>query len=576
METPGSHGSARGKCVVKIGGQQVRAASHAIVIAREATVQEQHAAADLCAHLARITGEELAVVTEREVAGRVPIVVGKSDLLGRLGISVDFAALGEEGIHIATRGPALALAGNRRGVLYACYTFLEDYLGCRWLAPDCAVIPQSGVFDLPEIERRYVPPLEYRSTDYVCARDADWPVRNKLNGQWSEADEARGGKVVYRGFVHTFNALVPPGDYFPTHPEYYSEIQGQRVGPARSQLCLTNPEVLGIAIATVRDWIAEWPEAAIFSVSQNDWYNYCECERCRGLAEREGSQMGPILHFANAITDDIHKDYPDKLVDVLPYQYSRKPPAHVRPRPNVIVRLSNIECCFVHPLESDPYNASFRDDLEGWAKVAGRLWIWDYVINYAHSILPFPNLYVLKPNINFLISNSVTGVYEEANYFSPGGELAELRAYVVAKTLWDPSYDTDQAIDEFVAGYYGAAATAIRDYIDFVHRQVKDRADLHVGIFGPPEIGYLTPEVLAQSAELFDRAEAAVDNDPARLHRVEVAWLPVMYAQAALGRHTRASRETLVNRFERIAQAEGVTMVGEAYALSRWLRRQRS
>mgnify|MGYP001066682100 CR=1 FL=1 len=199
-----------GKCVVKIGGRQISAGSHAIVIPQAATAQERHAAADLRAHLAQVTGEALPVVAEREVAGQIPIVVGKSDLLSRLRISVDFTALGEEGIHIATRGPALALAGNKRGVLYACYTFLEDYLGCRWLALDCTVIPQSGTFDLPKLDRRYLPPLEYRSTDYVCSRDADWAVRNKLNGQWSEADEARGGKIVYRGFVHTFNALVPP------------------------------------------------------------------------------------------------------------------------------------------------------------------------------------------------------------------------------------------------------------------------------------------------------------------------------------------------------------------------------
>ncbi len=565
-----------GKCVVRIGGQRVGARSHAIVVPREATAQEKHAAGELQAHLRQMTGEEIPIVTDTYAADRTPIVVGKSDLLDRLGIAVDFAALGEEGIHIATKGPVLALAGNKRGVLYACYTLLEDYLGCRWLAPDCAVIPESGTFDLPEIERRYVPPLEYRTTDYVCARDADWAARNRLNGQWSEVDEARGGQVMYWGFVHTFNALVPPGEHFAAHPEYYSEIDGKRVGPDRSQLCLTNPEVLRIAIAAVRNWIEEYPEATIFSVSQNDWYNYCQCERCTAVAEREGSQMGPILHFANAIADEIGSDHPDKLIDTLPYQYSRKPPAHVKPRSNVVVRLSNIECCFVHPLESDPYNASFRQDLADWAKVADRLWVWDYVINYAHSILPFPNLYVIKPNIEFFISNSVTGIYEEANYFSPGGELAELRSYVIAKTLWDPSYDTDRAIDEFVAGYYGQAGTAIRDYIDLIHRQLADRPDMHVRIYAPPEIGYLTPEVLAQSAELFDRAEAAVDGDPALMHRVAVARLPLMYAQAALGRHTRAEREALVNRFERIAQAEGVTMVGEAYSLTRWLRRRRS
>jgi hypothetical protein len=565
-----------GKCVVKIGGQQVAAARHAIVIPHAATPQERHAAEELCGHLAQITGEQLPIITEQEAGERIPIVVGKSDLLSRLGVSVDFAALGEEGLHLETKGPALVLAGNRRGVLYAVSTFLEDFLGVRWLTPDCTVLPESGTFDLPGIRRQYIPPLEYRTTDYVCARDADWASRNRLNGQWSEIDEARGGRVIYKGFVHTFNALVPPGDYFATHPEYYSEINGKRFGPDRSQLCLTNPDVLRIALATLRDWIREWPEATLFSVSQNDWYNYCECANCTALAEREGSQMGPILHFANAIADEIAKTHPDKIIDTLPYQYSRKPPAHVRPRDNVVVRLSNIECCFVHPLESDSFNASFKRDLQDWAKVTDRLWIWDYVINYAHCILPFPNLYVIRPNIEFLISNSVTGIYEEANYFSPGGELAELRSYLIAKTLWDPSYDTDRAIDEFVTGYYGAAATPLCDYINVVHRQMASMPDLHVRIYAPPEIGYLTPEVLAQSAELFDRAEAAVSSDPVRLRRVKLARLPVMYAQAMLGKHTRASREALVNRFERIANAEGITMVGEPYTFTRWLRRQRS
>jgi hypothetical protein len=565
-----------GKCVVKVGGQQVTAARYAIVIPRAATPQQRHAAEDLRDHLAQITGEQLPIVADREVGERLPIIVGKSDLLSRLGVSVDFAALGDEGIHIEAKGPALVLAGNKRGVLYAVSTFLEDFVGVRWLTPDCTVLPESGTFDLPETRRRYIPPLEYRTTDYVCARDADWASRNRLNGQWSDIDEARGGRVIYKGFVHTFNALVPPGDYFAAHPEYYSEIKGKRFGPDRSQLCLTNPEVLRIALATLHDWIREWPEATLFSVSQNDWYNFCECTHCTALAEREGSQMGPILHFANVIAEEIAKDHPDKAIDTLPYQYSRKPPAHVRPRDNVVVRLSNIECCFVHPLESDPYNASFRQDLEGWAKVTDRLWIWDYVINYAHCILPFPNLYVIRPNVEYFIRNSVTGIYEEANYFSPGGELAELRSYLIAKTLWDPSYDTDRAIDEFVSGYYGAAATPLRDYINVVHRQMASTPELHVRIYAPPEIGYLTPEVLAQSAALFDKAEAAVSGDPVRLRRVEVARLPVMYAQAMLGKHTRASREALVNRFERIANAEGITMVGEPYTFTRWLRRQRS
>jgi hypothetical protein len=569
---------ARGECIITIGGKRVTAATHAVVIPDSATPQERHGAADLRSHLEQITGEGLPIVTDSAVADRTPIIVGKSALLPKLGIQADFDSLGVEGIAVETAGPALALLGNQRGILYACYTFLEDYLNCRWLAPGCTVLPRRGEFDLPAIKRRYLPPLEYRATDYPNSRDADWAVRNKMTSSVTELDEPRGGKVTYRGFVHTFNALVPPETYFTEHPECYSEIDGVRIGPDRSQLCLTNPEVFRIATETVRRWIEESPEASIFSVSQNDWENYCQCSRCTALAEEEGSQIGPILHFVNAIADDVAGDYPDKTIDTLAYWYSRKPPKHVRPRPNVVIRLCTIECCFIHPLESDPYNASFVDDIRDWSEVSNRLWIWDYVINYLHTVQPFPNLYVLKPNINFFINHGVTGIYEEANYFSRGGELAELRSYIIAKTLWDPSYDTDRAIDEFLAGYYGQAADPIRQYLNLVHRGVPSTPDLHVRIYADPQ-SYLPPNLVRRCAALFDNAEEAVARDPILLHRVRVARLPLTYAQIALGMEEGGRKASLLDRFEETARAEGVTKLaewGDLAALDAWLLAQRA
>jgi hypothetical protein len=560
--------------VVKIGGTRLSAKTHAIVIPKQPTPQEKHAAQDLQVRLLDITGEQVPVLVETRVGERIPIVVGKSALLDKLGVKVDFDSLGLEGIVIKTAGPALVLAGNKRGVLYAVYTFLEDYLGCHWLTPDCTVLPKAGTFSIDSIDRRYVPPLEYRATDYPNSRDGDWAARNKMNGEVVKADEERGGHVTYRGFVHTFNELVPPERYFGEHPEYYSEIEGKRVGPDQTQLCLTNPEVLRIATDTVRRWIRESPEATVFSVSQNDWDNYCQCANCAALAEKEGSQIGPILHFVNAIADAIKDEYPDKVIDTLAYTYGRKPPKEVRPRPNVVVRLCSIECCFAHPLESDSFNASFRDDIQGWSRICNRLWIWDYVINYSHTIMPFPNLYVLKPNINFFIQNGVTGIYEEANYFSKGGEWAELRTYIMAKTLWDPTYDTDKAIDEFLTGYYGDAAKPLREYIELIRRQVKEKPDLHVGIYAAPDVGYLTPEVIKRSAELFDQAEAAVAGRPEVLQRVERARLPVLYVQIVLGDKADPQRGALINQFERIARAAGVTKVaewGEHVELEAWL-----
>ena len=51
-------------------------------------------------------------------------------------------------------------------------------------------------------------------------------------------------------------------------------VDGKRLRD-RSQLCLTNPEVFAIVRDKLRRNIEAHPEATIFSISQNDWYNPC-------------------------------------------------------------------------------------------------------------------------------------------------------------------------------------------------------------------------------------------------------------------------------------------------------------
>lgn len=123
---------ALGGCVVKIGGKAIKRRTHAIIIPDQPTLQEQRAAQGLRYHLELITGQAVAIRHEKNAKGSIPVIVGNCPLIAELGAGLDFQSLGIEGIHIKTVGPALMLAGNKRGVLYATYTFLEDYLGCRW------------------------------------------------------------------------------------------------------------------------------------------------------------------------------------------------------------------------------------------------------------------------------------------------------------------------------------------------------------------------------------------------------------------------------------------------------------
>jgi len=571
-------GSPPGACAITVGGKALDPATHAIVVPEKPTPQEQHAAADLASHVEQMTVKRLAVVAEGQLGAKTPIVVGKcTAALKALGVQVDFDALGLEGIAIETKGPALVLAGNRRGVLYAVYSFLEGQCGCRWFTPDCSRIPKRGTFAIGALKTRYTPPLEYRSTDYPCSRDADWAVRNRINGTQTRLDEKRGGKVAYSHFVHTFNSILSPDAHFKDHPEWFSEVKGKRIG-GRTQLCLTNPEVLAVARKTVRRWIKDAPQATIFSVSQNDWHNYCTCKTCAALAEKEGSQAGPLIHFVNAIADDIAKDYPEKIISTLAYQYTRKPPRHVKPRPNVCVRLCSIECCFAHPLETDPFNKTFVDDIRAWNQICNRLYIWDYIINYHHSVMPFPNLRSLRPNIRFFIDHGVKGLYEEACYFTPASEWAELRTWIIAKTMWNPDYDTDWAIDEFLAGYYGPAAWPLRQTIDLVHKQVVEHADWHATIWAKPTSPWLRQEVLDRCVRYFDQAEAAVVDDPVLTQRVAIARLPVRYTRIVTAKPGDAKAAAWLRTFETIARKAGLTTVREHGGTGRldiWLAAQR-
>ena len=570
-----------GSCTIRIAGKAIKPDTFAIVTPDQATPQEAYAAKDLRRHLELITGHLFAIQTESANGSRPGFFIGNTRKAAAAGIKCP--ALGLEGIYLKSVGPSLILAGNKRGCLYATSVFLEDSLGCRWFTPDCATWPRHGTLKVAALDRKYLPPLEFRAGDYPIARSGEFGLHCRLNGNNHQMTEEQGGRKGVHSLAHTFASLLPPEKYFATHPEYFSLVGGKRQS-GYAQPCLTNPDVLKICIAGVRQWIKDNPNMKVFAVSQNDTDNHCECPNCQKIADEEGSQSGPLVRFVNAVADDIAKDYPDVAIETLAYQYTRKPPKITKPRPNVIITLCSIECCFIHPLGSDEFNRTFADDIRGWNRLCNRLWIWDYVINYAHSICPFPNLQVLKPNINFFINNGVKGIYEESCYFTKGSELQELRNYLMAKALWDPQYDMKKATREFCDAFYGPASQPVQQYLDHIEKSVLQAPNLHVQIYTHPR-QYVFPDEIVEANKLFDQAEAAVAGDPVLLHRVQVARLPIMYAQIVLstsgsftekdGKLVQAEGQdvgSLLDRFATIAHAEGVTSVREGHGdLDAWL-----
>ncbi|MGA2534227.1 MAG: DUF4838 domain-containing protein [Candidatus Aminicenantales bacterium] len=564
-----------GRLTIARGGKAVAS----VVVGAAATDTERQAAAELALFLHLVTG-----------AG-FPIGPGAEGPGGRLLVGEEAARLADpsflakslaaEEIVIRSAGNDIILAGGSpRGTVYAVATFLEDVVGCRWWTGTASRIPWKPDLSAGPLSVRYAPPLEYREPFWYVAFDDIWSARNKANGIRSGGNDLYGGRQVYEGFVHTFYALVPPGKYFKDHPEWFSEIKGQRTAED-AQLCLTNEEMRQELVKNLKERLRRNPKATIASVSQNDCFNPCTCPRCRAVDEEEGSPSGLLLRFVNAVAADVEKEFPGVTVDTLAYQYTRKPPKITRPRENVIVRLCSIECSFSRPLD-DARNKAFYDDLKGWSAIAKRLFIWDYTTDFSHYVQPHPNLQVLGPNIRLFVQNNVHGVFEQGAYQSWGSEMAELRAWMLAKLLWNPALDPERLREEFTKGYYGPAAGAVADYLAVVEKAVLGSGD-DLGCYSPPEAKFLSLDTLVRSWDILKKAERRAGRSIEYARRVKRVQMPVAYAVLAKWDELRktagdgrtawpwpAKREELLDWFLKSARSEGVTMISEWQTLDDW------
>ena len=499
-----------------------------IVLASDATAPERTAATELQSYLKQVTGADFEIRPEIEVSETAPqIIVGQSSRAKRLCPDVDWAALRQDGIVIRTLGDRLVLAGGRpRGTLYAVYTFLEDTVGVRWWTSTESTIPSKKTLNIRDLDVVYTPKLRSREAHYRDPNENPlFAAKLRMNGHFYAIPAEYGGHMPFVGFVHTFYGLIPPSRYFEQHPEWFSLIDGKRT-TSWSQLCLTNDEMRAELTKNALDSIRRSRSAGIISISQNDCFNPCQCDKCKAVVAEEGSEAGPLIRFVNAVAADIEKEFPDILVETLAYQYTRKPPLKVKPRDNVVVRLCSIECDFSKPLDSEA-NKAFRDDLLGWAAVAPNLFIWDYVTDFARYLQPHPNMRVLAPNIRFFVNNNTIGLFEQGDSYTTTGDFIRLRTWFFAHLEWDPSLNEMKLIKEFLEGYYGPAAPYLQHYLDLTH-DAFTKSKLGLPCYNT-NLSFLTLDVMNQATDLFAKAEQAVADDPVLAKRVRRERLPLDY-----------------------------------------------
>ena len=156
-----------------------------------------------------------------------------------------------------------------------------------------------------------------------------------------------------------------------------------------------------------------------------------------------------------------------------------------------------------------------------------------------------------------------------------GAELSDLRNYVMANLLWDPTESGEKLVNEFIDLHYGRGAVPIRRFINLTHGHAL-ASGLHPNCFGRAK-DYAIDETIAQAGlDAFADAMELAEEDVVRA-RVEKASIcayraaiePIWYMKdkSKVDPALAERMQPLVKRFVDLCEKYGVTNASERSAI---------
>lgn len=509
--------------------------------------------------LEQIVGCDIAIADDKAISSGKAI---------RLELTPDDESVSVNGYKIRVEGEDLVISAKEyRNIAFGIYGFMEDYLGCMFVATDYDFLPSLPTINLNLSEEIVEPEFDWRCLySYDAWRwednnfDSDpdyleWHSKLKLNGAGFDG---------WGNFVHTFYYYISPEEYFEEHPEYFSYYRGKRRcqdGPTQGQLCLTNEDVYQIILEKLFKEMEENPEVHYWEVSQMDtwgvWGGSCRCEDCKALDRKYGGPMGSLLTFINRLADDIAEQFPNNYISTLAYNYSIEPPKDLVPRDNVIIKMCAMRgdqaSSYLNPKNKGA--EEIHDNFSAWGKIAKNIVVWDYVVDFSEYLMPYPNLSIQKENNTFYIENNVMGMFHQGMY-EKGTELSGLKNYIMAKLMWDKDLDVEATAQKYLSVYYGEAAPYIAEYINSTTENMlnaKQPLDLYSSVFSHKD-DYLSVRNIDYYLELIAKAEQAAEDDQIILDRLEMLKANVLYAKADQYSWKKAERSAALKEFTELTE----------------------
>ena len=440
-----------------------------IVLPANAPSSIQAAAKELQQDIAKSTGATLPISKEDSATGHV-ISLGETRQAKAAG--VDLKGVGEEGYHIVTKNDNIYIlgtdtadgeitknGGTSNGTANGVYSFLEDYLGVRWLMPGALGldVPTKSTFMVGDIDKTDTPFFINRREPYI---------QNTLPAVEKWQDQQKLGYSFRIEHSHNWTRTVAP-DLYKDHPDWFPMIDGKRVPPSgRYKLETTNPGLVNYFAQAAVDSLKANPQVNTFSLSPSDSRGWSESPESMALYDpppaggKFPSVTPLILKFYHDVAQIVAKENPNaKLAGYIYADYLYPPQKGGMTLPDNFYPVIAPSIDYGFTLYRPDVQHDFNYLMEEWGKVTPHLFYYDLPndLSSGTGIITPPATEILNYIFPRLVKNNVKGVYI---YGTAAWSQTALANYILAKMEWNPNLNANDIQHDWLMRAYGPQAGA--------------------------------------------------------------------------------------------------------------------
>lgn len=195
-----------------------------------------------------------------------------------------------------------------------------------------------------------------------------------------------------------------------------------------------------------------------FSIMPNDNAIVCQCSQCKKAGNTPASATPAV---ARMVTRLAHR-FPHHTFFTSSYGTTVTPPEQPLPQ-NTGVWISAMDWPCSNSPEAEKAMKVFKQKVERWSTVVGRVYVWDYMRNFDDYFTPYPCLSFLKQRIRLFREIGVKGVF----YNGSGDIYAsfdDVQTYVLAQLLRNPDLSIQKAIQDFYDQQYPTSGRTLAAY----------------------------------------------------------------------------------------------------------------